>query len=101
MSRYDFTGIKIDKDTGNRVLKSTLYPEIKIEDGDQFVYPIDGDRVENIAYRYYGDSTLWWIITKANGIRDGSFGLKPDVKIRIPGNVPQIMSDLRAINEDL
>jgi hypothetical protein len=101
MSRYDFTGIKKDKSTGNRVLKSTLYPEVKIEDGDQFVYPIDGDRVENIAYRYYGDSTLWWIIAKANGIRDGSFGLKPDEKIRIPGNIPQIMSDLRAINEDL
>ena len=101
MSRYNFTGIKEDKSTGNRVLKSTLYPEVKIEDGDQFVYPIDGDRVENIAYRYYGDSTLWWIIAKANGIRDGSFGLKPDEKIRIPGNIPQIMSDLRAINEDL
>ncbi len=101
MSRYNFTGIKQDKSTGNRVLKSTLYPEIKIEDGDQFIYPIDGDRVENIAYRYYGDSTLWWIIAKANGIRDGSFGLKPDEKLRIPGNVPQIMSDLRAINEDL
>jgi hypothetical protein len=101
MSRYNFTGIKEDKSTGNRVLKSTLYPIIKIEDSDQFIYPIDGDRVENIAYRYYGDSTLWWIIAKANGIRDGSFGLKPDEKIRIPGNVPQIMSDLRAINEDL
>lgn len=101
MSRYRFTGIKIDKNTGNRVQKTTLYPEIKIEDGDQFIYPLDGDRMESIAYRFYGDSTLWWIIAKANGIRDGSFGLKPDEKIRIPSNVPQILSDLRAINEDV
>ena len=101
MSRYRFTGIKIDKNTGNRVQKTTLYPEIKIEDGDQFIYPLDGDRMESIAYRFYGDSTLWWIIAKANSIRDGSFGLKPDEKIRIPSNVPQILSDLRAINEDV
>ena len=101
MSRYRFTGIKIDKDTGNRVMKTTLYPEIKINNGDRFVYPIDGDRLENLAYRYYGDSTLWWIIAKANGIRDGAFGLKPDEKLRIPGSVPQIVSDLRAINEDV
>jgi hypothetical protein len=101
MSRYRFTGIKIDKNTGNRVQKTTLYPQIKIEDGDQFIYPLDGDRMESIAYRFYGDSTLWWIIAKANGIRDGSFGLKPDEKIRIPSNVPQILSDLRAINEDV
>jgi|TARA_Y100000310_G_scaffold225261_1_gene227295 hypothetical protein len=101
MSRYKFTGKKIDKYTGNRVQKTTLYPEIRIGDGDQFVYPIDGDRLENLAYRYYGDSTLWWIIAQANKIRDGSFGLKPDEKLRIPRNVPQIVQDLQAINEDV
>ena len=100
MSRYRFTGIKIDKDTGNRVMKTTLYPEIRINNGDRFVYPIDGDRLESLAHRYYGDSTLWWIIAKANDIRDGSFALKPDEKLRIPGNVSQVISDLRSINED-
>ena len=101
MSRYQYTGIKIDKHTGNRVMKTTLYPEIRIADGDQFVYPLDGDRLENLAYRYYGDSTLWWIIAKANDIRDGSFGFKADVKIRIPSNVPRIINDLRIINNEI
>ena len=101
MSRYDFTGTKIDKNTGNRVLKSTLYPEIRINDGDKFIYPLPGDRLESIAYRYYGDTTLWWIIAKANDIRDGGFGLKPSVKIRIPSNVPRIINDLRTINNEI
>jgi len=101
MSRYNFTGIKIDKNTGNRVLKSTLYPEIRIKDGDRFVYPLFGDRLENLAYRYYGDTTLWWIIAQANNIRDGSFGLKPDEKIRIPMNLPEILNDFRNISETL
>ena len=101
MSRYRFTGIKIDKDTGNRVMKTTLYPEIKIDNGDRFVYPIDGDRLENLAYRYYGDSTLWWIIAQANKIRDGSYALKPDEKLRIPSNIAQITNDLQSINKDV
>ena len=95
MSRYNFTGTRIDKNTGNRVLKSTLYPEIRINDGDKFIYPLPGDRLESIAYRYYGDTTLWWII------RNGGFGLKPAVKIRIPNNVPQIINDLRIINNEI
>ena len=100
MSRYKYTGMKIDKNTGNRVMKITLYPEIQITDNDIFVYPIDGDRLENIAYRHYGDTTLWWIIAKANDIRDGSFALSPTEKLRIPKNISQIISDLRSINED-
>ena len=101
MSRYKYTGMKIDKNTGNRVLKTTLYPDIRIADGDMFVYPIDGDRLENLAYRYYGDSTLWWIIAKANKIKDGSFALKPDEKLRIPSNIAQITNDLQSINKDV
>ena len=101
MSRYRFTGTKIDKDTGNRVMKTTLYPEIKINDGDVFVYPIDGDRLENLAHRYYGDSTLWWVIAQANNIRNGSFGLKPDEIIRVPMEISKILKDFRTMNEEL
>ena len=98
MSRYRFTGIKIDKDTGNRVLKSTLYPEIKINNGDRFVYPIDGDRLENLAYRYYGDSSLWWIIAKANGIR-GKTALEIGKVIRIPSDIINTIEEFNSINE--
>lgn len=27
-----------------------------------------GDRIENIAYRYYGDASLWWVICYTNKI---------------------------------
>ena len=94
MDRYKFTRIIKSKDTGNRVYKSTFYPKIKIENTDKFVYPIDGDRLENVAHRYYGDATLWWIIAQANNIRDGSFGLKPDKQIRIPIDIDPIINKL-------
>ena len=95
MSRYRFTGIKIDKDTGNRVMKTTLYPEIKIDNGDRFVYPIDGDRLENLAHRYYGDSSLWWIIAKANGLDAAHIGLEVDNQIRIPMEITPILNKLK------
>ena len=101
MGRYKFTKIVKSKDTGNRVYKSTFYPKIRIENTDKFVYPIDGDRLENLAHRYYGDSTLWWIIAQANKIRDGSFGLKPDEIIRVPMEISKILKDFRTINEEL
>ena len=101
MDRYKFTRIIKSKDTGNRVYKSTFYPNIRIGNVDKFVYPIDGDRFENLAYRYYGDATLWWIIAQANNIRDGSFGLKPDKQIRIPMEISKILKDFRKINEEL
>ena len=98
MSRYNFTGIKIDKNTGNRVLKSTLYPEIRINDGDKFIYPLPGDRLESIAYRYYGDTTLWWIIAKANNISNGTIFLEPGKQLRIP-NITSISGILTSMEE--
>ena len=95
MDRYKFTKIINNKNTGNRVYKSTFYPKIRIGNADKFVYPIDGDRFENLAHRYYGDATLWWIIAQANNIRDGSFGLKPDEQIRIPMDTQPILDKLK------
>ena len=86
MSRYQYTGIKIDKHTGNRVMKTTLYPEIRIADGDRFVYPLDGDRLENLAYRYYGDSTLWWFIAKCNDLTTNNIPAGTSLRIPIKTN---------------
>ena len=99
MRRYSKNNLKIDKD-GKRVYKTTYYPEIPLENSDEFIMVKDGTRIDNLAFQRYGDPSLWWIIAKANGIRDGSFGLKPDEKLRVPSNVPQIINDLQVINED-
>ena len=41
--------------------------------------------------------TLWWIISKANGIK-GQAGLKPGQLLRIPGQVEEILSNFRDLN---
>jgi len=98
MSRYRFTKQKIDKDTGNRVYGTTVYPKIPLDDNDIFVYSIEGDRLDLLAHKYYGDETLWWIIAKANSLRDGKFALSAGQHLRIPQDIDQILAALRTIN---
>ena len=96
MKRYSNTGIKRDK-SGVRVYNTTFYPSIPIDDSDQFIYTKFGDRVDALANEYYCDVTLWWIISKANGIK-GQAGLKPGQLLRIPGQVEEILSKFRDLN---
>ena len=96
MKRYRTTKQKLDK-SGIRVYSTTYYPEIPIDNNDTFIYTKDGDRLDNLAHRYYGDNTLWWIIAKANGIR-GKMGLEVAVPLRIPGNITTIIEKFRNLN---
>mgnify|MGYP001294063286 CR=1 FL=1 len=97
MKRYDTTPKKTDK-SGARVYSTTFYPEIPIRDTDIFITSVFGQRLENLAYKYYGDTSLWWIISKANGIK-GQAGLKPGQLLRIPGKIQNIISDFNTINQ--
>ena len=97
MSRYSSTPRKINK-KGQRVLVSTLYPTIPLTDSDQFVYPKDGSRLDNLAFKFYNDASLWWVIAQANGLGKGRTILNPNFQIRIPGNGEKILSDYDKLN---
>ena len=98
MGRYSNTLVKKNK-IGQRVYGVTLYPTIPIQDGDQFYYPIDGERVDTLE-KFYGDQSLWWIMEEANQLKDGGFALEPDIELRIPRNNPPILQEFRNINEE-
>ena len=85
MRRY--TNIEILKDkVGKRFRSTTLLPII--EDGEDDIYIISriGDRLDNLAHEYYGDSTLWLIIARANNLGKGSLLVPAGTQIRIPYN---------------
>ena len=94
MSRYDHTVVKHRPD-GKRVLKPTMYPKIPIKDSDIFIYPRFGDRLDNLAQKYYGDVSLWWIIAKANNLDKAEIGLNVEKQIRIPMNIDLILNKLK------
>ena len=96
MKRYETTPVKTDK-SGIRVYSTTYYPDIPLDDSDEFISIIDGDRVDLVANRYYGDVSLWWVIAKANGIK-GKAALTPGDVLRIPGNINRIIENFNDLN---
>ena len=93
-SRYKHTVIRKNRE-GKRVFKPTMYPKIPIRDSDIFLYPKYGDRLDNLAHKYYGDVSLWWIIAKANNLDAAHIGLEVDKQIRIPTDIEPILIKLK------
>ena len=91
-SRYENNEIKNTND-GRRVYRSKIYPNIPLRDDDIYVATETGDRLDTLAYQYYQDSSLWWIIAAANNIHNAPFGLEDGTILRIPQNYIQILSN--------
>ncbi len=89
----------IKSPTGNKIYQTTRYPEIPRSDNDIYVYTTIGDRYDTLAQQYYGNSSLWWVISNANGdlVQDS---LTPPVgtQLRIPQNPTLTLSEYENIN---
>ena len=89
-SRYVSNSIKKTVD-GRAVFQSKIYPNIPPSDEDIFVATETGDRFDTLAYQFYDDSTLWWIIACANNIHNASIGFTEGTILRIPQNYIEIV----------
>jgi hypothetical protein len=77
--------------------KGKLYPDIPYTDTDDYVITTIGDRLDLLAYSYYNDPELWWVISVANNhITKGSMFPTPGLQLRIPTNITNV---LRLFNE--
>ena len=98
-TRYIYTNQIKDSDTKKSYLESTIYPKIKPSDNDLYIISEAGDRLDLLAYKYYNDTSLWWIISVANNLNDANFFVEPGLQIRIPSNTSTILNDLYKINK--
>lgn len=87
-SRYD----------GKRVFRTTRYPKIPVSANDLYIVASETDYLDSLAQKFYKDSTLWWIIAQANGIK-ATLKAPTGVQIRIPRNIDQIIVRFRRENE--
>lgn len=83
---------------GKRVYKTTVYPTILPQDTDLQVVSNQGDYLDTLAYKYYGDPTLYWIIALVNKIGKGRLSVEPGLTLRIPTNVNDIVDQFNRIN---
>ena len=99
MKRYSPIPITKSPD-GNQMYKTTRYPEVPRTQEDTYVYTTIGDRFDTLAQQYYGDSTLWWIISSANPqIKPNSLYPTTGIQLRIPANTSNIISSYKVLNQ--
>ena len=104
MNRYSrIPIIKTDNDPKLRYI-NIKYPLITLDPQDIYVYTTQGDRYDVIAQSYYSDSTLWWVINRANPAQDCA-SLYPAVgtQIRIPSpnRLSVIIAQYESLNQTI
>lgn len=82
---------------GKRVLRTTKYPKIPVRNNDIYIIANETDYLDSLAYKFYKDSTLWWIIAQANSIK-ATLKAPTGKQLRIPQNIDTIISDFRREN---
>lgn len=97
MKRYESTQVKSRFD-GKRTYLTTSYPTITPSESDIIVISNEGHYLDTLAYTYYGDPTLYWIIALANNLGRGRLSIPSGLQLRIPVNTTQILSDFNNLN---
>jgi nucleoid-associated protein YgaU len=98
MNRYDNPVVKVTSQ-GRQYWKQKFYPSIPVSETDEYVITNNGDRLDSLAYSYYRDSTLWWVIAIANNnVTKGSLFPEPGTQLRIPTNLNNVLSLYKQAN---
>ena len=80
--------------------KGKVYPNISPSESDIYVITTVGDRLDSLAYSYYQDATLWWIIAMANNnITKGALYPAPGTQLRIPTNISSVLQQFNQFNK--
>ena len=90
MSRYRDTGKSDSNITGNRrksfqKYNTSYYQSVPKRNSDVYVITQDGDRLDRLAFQFYGDSQLWWFIARTNHLN--TMNIEPGTSLRIPVSI--------------
>jgi len=84
MDRYQHT--KPDTVTGRKAYATSLLIEIPKSYDDRYIFSKEGDRLDLLAYEFYQDSRLWFLLACANNLGKGTLAIPPGLQLRIPPN---------------
>lgn len=97
-SRYQNVRITKLNGTGSVYYQTNMYPTIEPTNTDYYVITTVEDRLDLIAYDFYQDSSLWWIIASANALPGDSIYPPIGIQLRIPTNIQTVLSTYNAEN---
>jgi nucleoid-associated protein YgaU len=95
--RYQFISTKksdtgLPETTGKTIYQPAYYPNIEAKEDDTYIIAKSTDRLDLIAYDFYGDSTLWWVIAMVNNLPGDSIYPPDGSYIRIPSDISEILN---------
>ena len=97
MRRYKFQPIRKDKDTEVQFLSRTKYPVIEEQDTDVKIIAKYGDNLTKLAFDYYGDVDLYWIIARRNKFTNTIYRVIGQ-ELYIPTDISEAISELNKLN---
>lgn len=97
MNRYTSDNI-LTETNGPRYYGSVKYPSIAFSIEDSYIITMNGDRLDNLAYQFYQDPTLWWVFQIANNLDRDSLYPPVGMQLRIPADIRKIIRDFEALN---
>lgn len=84
MQRYSDTVQLINRDGKKRSYETMYYPEFPYNHTDLYIIAKRSDRMDLLAYEYYGDPRFWWVIARSNSLPMGTMVIPAGERIRIP-----------------
>lgn len=100
MNRYENTAILKTAYTNRPYYKGKFYPNIPLSESDVYVITTVGDRLDSLAFSYYNDPTLWWIIAAANNnATSGKLFPEPGTQLRIPTDINNVLNLYEQFNK--
>jgi nucleoid-associated protein YgaU len=98
--RYDKSTILKTEYTNRPYYKGRFYPNIPLSENDVYVITTVGDRLDSLAYSYYNDATLWWVIAMANNnATKGALYPTPGTQLRIPTDINSVLDQYEQFNQ--
>lgn len=94
-SRYKTTSV-VQGQNDLRRFGTTMIPNILVSTADTYIQVTSVERLDKLANKFYGDSTLWWIIAAANFLGKGTIVVPTNTVLRIPAktNIQTIINNI-------
>lgn len=97
-SRYQNIPVTKANITGSVYYQTNIYPEIPPANDDYYIITTVGSRLDLIAYDFYQDASLWWVIASANSLPGDSIFAPVGVQLRIPTNLQAVLNEYNLVN---
>jgi len=82
-SRYLQT-MQIKDQKGIRRAETWINPTPISNSNDTYIITTTPERLDKLAYDFYDDVQLWWLIAAVNGLGKGTLVVPGNTKLRIP-----------------